>query len=263
MNRRSDCDVFLDALDALIDGSASAELRSTALAHARDCTDCEALRVAALEPLGPTAAVLDAPDLTGAVLVRTGADPCARAADVLGTGAPPVRDRALLDRHLAHCEACVALERAFVTLARDLPTLAVPADAPDLVAAVLRRTLPLSSRFGRTVRPATEAARALARRPRFALEASYAALVLFLVLFGVPRSVPALIPSTAHVGVRETATLAGDWIATGATRFARSSGTLARDLTGLLQPDDDIDDQPRTEGATDPAPGPGDDHERN
>ena len=263
MIRRFDCDAFLDALDALVEGSASPRLRSAADAHARGCPDCEALRVAALEPLVPDAASGDAPDLTEAVLARTGSDPCARAADLLGADAPVAGDRDLLERHLAHCRSCDALGRALVRLARELPALAVPEGAPDLVPAVLRRTLPLPIRIARAIRPAIETARALARRPRFALEASYAALILFLVLFGVPESVPALIPSNAHVEVKQTATLAGDWIASGAKRFARTSGTLARDLTGLLQPDDDSDDDTRSEDADPSALSPGDDHERN
>ncbi len=264
MIRPLDCDALLDALDALVDGSAAASLRAAAEDHARGCSDCGALLAAASGPPESSAvAADDVPDLAGAVLARTGADPCRRAAEVLGSDRPGTGDRDLLDRHLAYCGACEALARALTGLARDLPALAVPVDAPDLVPAVLRRTLPFAARYRRRVRPVVEAARALARRPRFALEASYAVLVLFLVLFGVPRSVPVLIPSSAHAEVRETAARAGGWIASGATRFARTSGSLARDLTDLLQPAADSDDDTPPRDAATPANPAGDDHERN
>lgn len=261
MNRPFDCVAFLDALDVLVDGTAAPDLRSAADSHARGCADCDALRTAAAEPLGPSGAPDDAPDLTRAVLARTGADPCARAADILTADTVDAGDRDLVERHLEHCSACESLSLALAALGRDLPTLAVPVDAPDLVRAVLRRTLSFPVRVVRAVRPVVAAASAVARRPRFALEASYAALVLFLVLFGVPKSAPVVISPTAHAEVRETATRAGGWIASGATRIARTSGILARDLTGMLQPDNDNDTRPE-DAATTASPA-GDDDERN
>jgi len=231
------CSRFLDRIDAFLAGALPAEAADEVSRHAASCRDCAAV----LAALAEAAVVADAPapdDLLPGVLARTTGPACPRAEILLAEAG---LEDAVLEAHVAACPDCSALAGALGALARDLPALADPFDAPDLLPAILARTTTASATVPAGLRSWFARWEALVRRPRFALEASYAVVVVAILVVGVPDARPAsteipiaTVPATVEMTVdtgAESAGRAARWLA---ARVARAGREISRGLSHAL-----------------------------
>jgi hypothetical protein len=138
------------------------------------------------------------------VLARTSGSACDRACGLLpdlADGALAVLDRQLVQRHLEHCPGCRAVALALGRLGPELAARAELDPGPEFLAGVVARTSGRSAAAQR--RRAREAAASgpgglvdrLGRwwldrvlRPRFALQAAYAAALVLALLTATPVS---------------------------------------------------------------------------
>ncbi len=184
-----DCARFDRRLDALLEGSCTADEWQEAEAHAGGCPRCRSL-LDAMAGLGSAQDEAGTSSLVDAVLARTSGSgaTCGAARDRLGElvdGALESLDRELLEEHLARCEPCAALAAAMARatgVLRGFADLQPPADlAPAVIAATSRR--PPEPSFDERVAAWLDR---LAARPRFSLEAAYLCTLLILVSVGNP-----------------------------------------------------------------------------
>jgi anti-sigma factor RsiW len=172
--------------------------------HMKECPRCSELQAVlngGLESLvtGPGAA----PDLTGDVMRATTGPACGRAEEQLPDLVDkilPSQDAELVSLHLEHCRACGELARTLEWMSEHLPSMAEvtpPASfTAQVIGATSRRRRPFPA-----IAPILAAARArleaLARRPAFAWEASYAGAIALWVVFSVLPSPLRDIPAQA------------------------------------------------------------------
>ena len=188
-----DCRHFERALDDLSQGLLEAGERLACERHAASCGPCgELLALATL-----AAAEAAPPELVAAVLAETSGAPCARSERLLpelADGALAGEERVLLAAHLEGCTECAALARTLSALTRTLPRLAEVRPDPGFVDQVLRRTLPIDVQLRRWWRRTWPR---WLRRPRFASEAAYVALLALVLIFATPGSPLAAVPERA------------------------------------------------------------------
>ena len=186
-----DCRELEDRLEALLDGELDAADRRRCARHLRVCRECHELA----EPLGLPAT--PPRDLLRTVLARTSGSPCGRAQGLLCgwlDGELPGAERELMAAHIETCEPCRGLAAAITRLAADLPLLAELRPGPGFVEAVLRATLPAGARLRRwwaVVWPRW------VRRPRFASEAAFVGTLALVLVFALPGSPLAAVPTQA------------------------------------------------------------------
>jgi anti-sigma factor RsiW len=184
------CRDVIERLDRLAAGGLDARERREVERHLESCAGCAGLARA----LGEDAQDLPEIDLVASVLERTSGSPCASAWERLPGWVDAElgeTDAALVRSHVEGCAGCAALAGALARLREELPLLAEPRLDDRFTTDVLRRT-------SRSSAPVTAQAplrdrlrewiQGLARRPRFALEASYVGGVLLFLVFGTPGS---------------------------------------------------------------------------
>jgi len=191
-------------LEDLLESSLSETELEACERHLEACEGCRDLvqlaRLAEARPgnLESTASLGgEPPDLVAGVLARTSGGACERAREVLAETPgrrPEGTDGELLAGHLGACEECASLDGVLATLRIDLPRLAVLRTDQGFVADVLGRTLPVNVQlrrwWGRTWPN-------LVRRPRFASEAAFVALIALVVVFATPGSPLEAVPARA------------------------------------------------------------------
>ncbi len=196
MNCR-ELELLLDEMGDLIGADAAR--------HMKECPRCgelQAVLSGGLESLatGPGAA----PDLTGAVMRATTGPACGRAEEQLPDLVDkilPAPDAELVSLHLEHCRPCGELARTLVWMLEHLPAMAEATPPASFAAAVIRATSRRRRPFPAILAAALAAARArlgaLARRPAFTWEASYAGALTLWVVFSVLPSPLRDIPARA------------------------------------------------------------------
>lgn len=132
-------------------------------------------------------------ELTAAILAATSGSPCARAEALLpclADGELSDEERALLTAHLAHCAPCRALAQSLAWLEHTLPAMATAEPDPRFTAEVLAAIAQAdaSAALPRLDERLADWWRRSWRRPRFALEAAYAATLLIVALTATPVS---------------------------------------------------------------------------
>lgn len=153
----------------------------------------------------------EAEALVASILARTSGAPCAGIEDRLlarSDGALAAGELELVDEHLAHCAGCRELAEALAILKTELPALAEIDPGPWFTAQVLHRTV-AAGRTGPTWSSRLrESWRALARRPRFAVEIAYVAAMFLVLVIGSPapllrefREKPAIFPAAGTLGL--------------------------------------------------------------
>jgi hypothetical protein len=191
------CREFERALDeVLATGAGSAGVENPELwrsleGHVADCADCAELLELARLPR-PVAA-----EVAEGAITRTSGSACRQAEAGLNqyaVGESSGADSALLAVHLEHCRACAGLVEELELLSADLPRLARVQPETSLVAGVLRRTLPWPVRARRWWAATWPV---LVRRPRFAVEFSFALTLVLVVIFGTPGSPLQAMPERA------------------------------------------------------------------
>ena len=181
------CEAFETRLDALLDGRCTAEQWREAQAHQAGCARCRRV----FDAMSGRSDDMDAAgheSLSQAIVARTSGGGCAAARDRLCDFVDQTLtpfDRALVDGHLAHCEACAGLAAVLAETTGVLPSFAGLEPRMSVVAGVLSATSrrPSSPAFGDRI--SAWVARA-ATRPRFSLEVAYVLTVLLLVVLGNP-----------------------------------------------------------------------------
>lgn len=193
------CREFEQALDFVFAGDRAGESEAgrDLEVHAAECSECRELLELARLPQPETI------EAAGWALGGSSQGACRQAEAglnefVLGQ-APVGTDRDLLAEHLRHCPACAALAGELELLSADLPRLAILEPEVSLVASVLRRTLPVPVRLRRWWASTWPT---WVRRPQFAVEISYAATMLLIVLVGLPGSPLQAMPERAVELVR-------------------------------------------------------------
>jgi predicted anti-sigma-YlaC factor YlaD len=170
-------------------------------AHLRTCVNCRGLH--SLVRGDEQQAVAELPhDFAAGVVASTSGRPCQRAQLLLAASEGDASDDDASDdgwlvaRHLERCPDCSAVARTLAQLRLELPTLA-EADAGDsFVTSVMSATLgDRRTRASHKTGP-RRFFEQLLRRPRIALEGSYAVAMLVLAVFGLPS------PSFSELHVR-------------------------------------------------------------
>ncbi len=191
------CSDFEGRLEALAEGRLGDRAAQDCREHAARCSACSELLF--LAGLGPTEGSVV--DLTPAVLAATSGSLCeavqGQLADVesgVGVAGAATYDEALAS-HLDHCPECEAIAGVLHGLPRELPALAEVRAPYGFVAAVLRRTLPPTTRWRRRCATAWQD---WVRRPRFATELAYALTVALLILVGNPATPLSAMSDTAR-----------------------------------------------------------------
>lgn len=250
MTRERDCARFLSYLDAYLEGGLDRPSREGAEAHLGCCPEC-----AETVTLVHGAIVRDEPPvgLAEEVLRRTTGGVCGEARARLGEDVADGHARL----HAASCDACTPLVRALDRLPRDLPGLAEADPGPGFVRAVMSRTA--ASPAARSRRRLAATWSALVRRPRFALEFSYAVVAVAVVGFAVGDARPSTaFPRALRAGAAIGTEAAGR-AGTGLGGWIRDAGLgLGRAVSDAFDLDTDDD----AEAGTD-RPAGGADDERN
>lgn len=222
------CRDFERRLETWLDGTLPAGERAACDRHLAQCPRCRELaaltggldRGASGVPEPPPE---PPPELAPAVLARTSGAACDRArkrlvplVDPSQHGRLPEAERELLGLHLETCADCRALRAELVALSEDLPRLAELDPGPGFVEGVLERTSRgrtaggglverlrgLGDRLGSGFLPR------LVRRPRFAWEAAYVAVLLLTPLIASAGSPDAAAQAVERLGRAGGATVA-------------------------------------------------------
>lgn len=220
------CRDFERRLEPWLDGALPAGERAACDRHLAQCPRCRELMALAggLDP-GVWEVSEQPPDLAPEILSRTSGAACARVREWLvplvdpsEDGPLPEAEHALVELHLETCADCRALRSELEVLREDLPRLAEIDPGPGFVEGVLARTS--HGRAGspgrlvgwwRRLRAATVPGPLLprlVRRPRFAWEAAYVAVLLLTPLIASAGSPDAAAQAVARLGRAGGATVA-------------------------------------------------------
>ncbi len=219
------CREFERRLEDWVDGNLPTTERAACDRHLAECPRCRELAALA-GGLDPSASPRSEPppDLASEVLARTTGAACDRARERLVPlvdpsehGPLPAAERQLVELHLEACFDCRALRAELVALSADLPRLAELDPGSGFVDGVLERTSRrraapagrLADRW-RRLRPATWPGLLprLVRRPRFAWEAAYVAVLLLTPLIASAGSPDAAAQAVERLGRAGGATVA-------------------------------------------------------
>jgi hypothetical protein len=165
-------------------------------AHLRTCVDCRGLH--SLVRGDDRQAVAELPhDFAAGVVASTSGRPCRRAQLLLAASEGDASDDDwLVARHLERCPDCSAVARTLAQLRLELPTLAEADPGDSFVTSVMSVTLgDRRTRASHKTGP-RRFFEQLLRRPRIALEGSYAVAMLVFAVFGLPS------PSFSDLHVR-------------------------------------------------------------
>jgi len=202
-------------------------------------------------------------DFTARVLRRTSGSACEAAELLLPAfveGGLERTERELVGGHVRNCRACGALAAALPALASDLRSFAEVAPDPAFVDDVLALTCDaLPERLPRDMRWRGRL-QVLLLRPRFSLEAAFAASILFGLFFGVPEprfgsGTYAALADELRAGAREP-------VAAVHRLWDRAGEPVVESLEttgeGLLRTARDLARSPVEAGSPSPAPSPHD-----
>ena len=189
------CEKFKSDLADFIAGSLADDELQKCKHHLVECSNCFALLS---EKIASESLLSDKQNdqLTAIVLGGLKLNPCQQSESQLCDyidGSLDAAAQRLLQSHLEDCENCTELTATLRILDTEIAGLAEPQLVPDLSARILAKTtaidvaVPLSSRTRQIDIGALFAN--LMRRPRFPLEAAFAATIVWTTLFGVPTGV--------------------------------------------------------------------------
>lgn len=218
------CRDFERRLEDWVDGRLASADGAACDRHLAECPRCRELAALAGGPdRGASRVPEPPPDLAPEILARTSGAACERARERLAPlvdpsedGPLPEAERAVLELHLEACADCRALRAELVALGEDLPRLAELDPGPGFVEGVLART---SHRRAAAARLAERLRRLgdrlgsgllprLVRRPRFAWEAAYVAVLLLTPLIASAGSPDAAAQAVERLGRAGGATVA-------------------------------------------------------
>ncbi len=183
------CEKFAKHLPLLISGEVNEILRDACENHIQSCASClESFAQANQAQF----ALPDSDAFTQSVLQATTPNLCAESEELLGDFIDLSLDeeqKALLTLHLKSCVHCQNLHQSLQVIGVELALIAEQEPPNELLDIVLQHTLgkqQIKFSFPKSV---AKLYTQFLLRPRFALEASFAATLLWTLLFGVPTSV--------------------------------------------------------------------------
>ena len=184
------CAEFNIALVPFLQGVLSAHEQLLCEQHLLSCEVCLEFYLAQSQEINELPRG-DAALLTARILNDSAIQPCLASEDLLcdfidGNLAP--EQAHFLQLHLSSCEECAPLQSQLLRLRRDLRALQSIEPPPQLLAAILHRTLPWPQRLQRKLMLSISGFQSLLLRPRFALETAFTLTIFWLTLFGVPAS---------------------------------------------------------------------------
>ncbi len=175
------CSEFRKVMQRIGDEDLPVWLRDAWENHLGSCSECLDHYAASIEPHDAGEA------LTNSILLNTSLDPCvpfqeAMCSDLDGELDQPGQES--LQRHLGECPACRELAEHMPLVANGLQGLEEAAPPANLVEVVLSQTSVKREQESRLFSPVQK----LLRRPRFSLEFSFIATVLWFSVFGLPSN---------------------------------------------------------------------------
>ena len=224
-----DCHRFEVLMESLLDGDLEATEQAACLQHAEQCPACGEL-LNAVGYGGSQVATESVEPLVDAILERTIGSVCGQAEEKLPEYVDhdlAAADRELLQLHLTSCSQCRKLVTTLGLLNRDLPRLAeVPVDEL-FTQQVLMVTLPRKTRIKRWWR---QRSATLVQRPRFAMEAAYAGLLVVMLVLGAFSTPLAALPQKGLELVQAEPSAPSVWTQTG-----ESLGTFWEWVASLIE----------------------------
>lgn len=202
------CQDFQRHLAAFVRGNLDNEPHKQCEDHLLTCTECLDSWLIKLK-------LNERPqyDLVNSVLSQTNTNQCQESEKLLVEYVDAQlgsTDTELVANHLAHCSACKQTADQLILLKHDLPQLRFVEPPPDLVADVLRNTLPWYQLLWKNNFFSNFSFRSLLLRPRFSLEFSFTVTLLWLTVFGLPNNFSSVAIAeqinTASATVREITT---------------------------------------------------------
>lgn len=208
------CHDFEIRLERLLEGDLEATEATRSLKHAAQCRVCGEL-LQAVGGLDAAPVVESEEPLIETILERTTGSVCGQAEAKLPAYVDhelATADHELLQAHLDGCAHCRRLVATLGLLNRELPRLAeAPADE-ELVQRILAATLPARIRVRRWMHKSWSA---WVQRPRFAMEAAYAGLLIVMLVFGAFSTPLAALPQKGLDLVQPDPNTPSVWTQTG------------------------------------------------
>lgn len=216
------CPEFKRQLPVLLAEALTTLERDAAEAHLEECAACRQL-FARFSQEQPGFVIPDAGALTRRILQAIGPDPCATSENLLGDlidGVLDAEQARYLNLHLTDCARCTQLHTVLAGMAANLSLLAEREPPAGMLESILRQTRfqPEPARQPSVWAQCADFCLQLLKRPRFPLEASFAATVLWVSAFGIPAPVSAT-AFAEPLPVRHTLELAQDRLGTGFERL--------------------------------------------
>jgi len=183
-----DCASCEDLLSAIEESRPAPEVLGEIRRHLAGCARCRSFS-RLLETGADLLGEEGRERLARGILERTTGPTCLRAKGILPdwVDGPPARDDAgLLAGHVRHCPGCGSLAETLAALRAALPEFSLLDPGPDFAAAVLAQTAHLPAAQRRRQRRWRDLGIRLLQRPRFALEAAYAATLCIVLILGTP-----------------------------------------------------------------------------
>lgn len=187
------CHDFEIRLERLLDGAIDAAEKTDCLLHAEQCQTCGEM-LKAVSGLEPAIATEEKESFVESILERTTGAVCRQAEEKLPAYLDHelrAIDRELLQGHLNGCAPCRKLVTTLGMLSSELPRLAEAPVDERFTVQVLAATLPARTRW---LRWWSRHWADWIQRPRFAMEAAYAGLLVVMLVLGAFSTPLAALP---------------------------------------------------------------------
>jgi hypothetical protein len=223
------CHEFETRLERLLDDALEPGEKTDCLRHAEQCPICGEM-LEAVGGLGSGSPAEEEEPLVESILQRTIGSVCTQAEEKLPAYVDHelgAEDRQLLQGHLNSCESCRKLVTTLGMMSAELPRLAEVSVGEDFTHRVLARTLPTRIRLQRWIR---QNGSSWVQRPRFAMEAAYAALLIVMLVLGAFSTPVAALPKKGLDLMQPDPSTPSVW-----TQTADSLGTFWEWVASLLE----------------------------
>ncbi len=186
-----DCRTAQNWIPDLVSGDLSQEQRRELDVHMVNCEVCAEVLNQYLFADTEDGEALDSEEVT-MILARTSGSACPLAHHMIFDDDTGANDRTLLNDHIVHCPQCRALSETWEWVNPTLESMAVLNPGPEFLDNVLEKTSgrSVTAPLGHRIREWWKGLGDLiVTRPRFALEFSYIATLILVLVFG-PLRVP-------------------------------------------------------------------------